>query len=84
MNMKRQQSSSNALKAAGAIIGASKPSASGGAGLASALSGIESQMDENEQMTKIKGEFVEYVKEILTKTTSQATGGSGAGGPGGK
>jgi hypothetical protein len=34
-------------------------------------------------MQKIKGEFVEYVKEILTKTTSQVGGNTaGAGGAG--
>jgi hypothetical protein len=36
-------------------------------------------------MQKIKAEFVEYVKEILTKTTSQAAGtGATSQAPGGK
>lgn len=36
--------------------------------------------DDPEYMQKLKGEFVEYVKEILTKTTSQVAGTSAAGG----
>jgi len=38
---------------------------------------------EDEEMQKIKAEFVEYVKEILTKTTSQVASATGQGGPGG-
>jgi hypothetical protein len=34
-------------------------------------------LDEAGEMQKMKGEFVEYVKEILTKTTSQANGPGG-------
>lgn len=33
-------------------------------------------------MSKIKGEFVEYVKEILTKTSTTSGAGSNAGGQG--
>ena len=39
--------------------------------------------EESDNMHKIKGEFVEYVKEILTKTTSQVAN-SNAGGVSGK
>lgn len=35
-------------------------------------------------MQKIKGEFVEYVKDILTKTTSQVTNQSSSGAAAGK
>jgi hypothetical protein len=31
------------------------------------------------QMQKLKGEFVEYVKDILTKTTSQSNNATGGG-----
>ena len=49
----------------------------------SVLSSLANINEDDSQMQKIKGEFVEYVKEILTKTTSQVGGATaGAGGAG--
>lgn len=50
------------------------------------LPNISGAVDEEaEQMHNLKAEFVEYVKEILTKTTSQVSGSAALGqGGGGK
>ena len=38
--------------------------------MASVMQTVSEQQDEGDQMAKIKAEFVDYVTEILTKTTS--------------
>ena len=50
-----------------------------GGATGSVLSSLASVTEDEMQMQKLKGEFVEYVKDILTKTTSQSNNAAGGG-----
>ena len=82
--LNHKQSSQSGIRASGMLKrhppgGEHSMAAGGPTAAGSVLSSLSSVNEEEIQMQKLKGEFVEYVKDILTKTTSQsnaATGGN--------